>query len=301
MDFSLNSSVVLAAIVGLWLIWVAPYLLRRRVSQPAVGSITSALSSTAAGDAGFQRSVMNMSSTEEPASASRRAGNVASGASQRTHPAPPEFRVRWGRLGIALAGSVSVVTALVTSVLAVMAVIPSVVPVLALLVAIVSVVALRTLALRDRRRRRAGAARPAAEQSAAPAEHEDPAVQRPTKLFDGESAPAGTTTADDDDASEPVANPFTAAELRAAALAVAAEAGDPAIGQGAPWQPVEVPKPTYVEAPKAERGDPAPLDLPDAPKPQTKTPIKNGAVAPKVEAPATPRMNLDDILQRRRA
>ncbi|GAB3537286.1 hypothetical protein GCM10027403_21120 [Arthrobacter tecti] len=299
MDFSLNSSVVLAAIVGLWLIWVAPYLLRRRVSQPAVGSITTALSSTAAGDAGFQRSVMNMSSTEESASVSRRVGHVLPGAGRGTGPALPEFRVRWGRLGIALAGCVSVVTALITSVLAVMAVLPSVVPVLALLLFIASVVALRTLALRDRRRR-AGAARPAAEQPAASAVYQDPAVQRPTKLFDGESAPADPKTADDD-ASEPIANPFTAAELRAAALAVAAEAGDPAIGQGAPWQPVEVPKPTYVEAPKAEREDPAPLDLPEAPKPQTKTPIKNGAVAPKVETPAAPRMNLDDILQRRRA
>lgn len=216
------------------------------------------------------------------------------------HPTSGGLRVRWDRLGIAVAGCLGLVAALVTSVLAVGGLVSPMVPVIALLIAIAGVVVLRTLAVRDRRRR--AASRPLAqEQPAAPAEDEAPSAQRPTQLFDAEDGPAAGRTDDDAAASESAPSKFTAAELRAAALAVAVEAGDQTIGTGAPWQPVDVPKPTYVEAPKAERQDPAPLDLPETPKAQTKTPIKNGAVAPKVETPSAPRMNLDDILQRRRA
>ena len=79
------------------------------------------------------------------------------------------------------------------------------------------------------------------------------------------------------------------------------------------WEPVEVPKPTYVEAPKAERAAPEPLDLPEAPKAVGKPSLKQGpAAAPPVAsaeaAPAKPLTkaqsalsNLDDVLQRRRA
>ncbi|WCI08513.1 hypothetical protein PJ267_20095 [Arthrobacter sp. OVS8] len=39
---------------------------------------------------------------------------------------------------------------------------------------------------------------------------------------------------------------------------------------------MEVPKPTYVEAPKAERAAPEPLDLPEAPKAVGKPSLKQG-------------------------
>ena len=187
--------------------------------------------------------------------------------------------------------------------LAVVGLVPSVVPVIALVLAIASIGVLRALAVRGRRRS-PQRVREAAEQPASPAAPERAVAQRPTTLFNAEDA--GDRPAEDeknDGADAPVTAPaqYTAAELRAAALAVAAEAGEKPVGAGAPWQPVDVPKPTYVEAPKANREDPAPLDLPEAPKPQVKTPIKNSAVAPRAEEPAAPRMNLDDILQRRRA
>ena len=79
------------------------------------------------------------------------------------------------------------------------------------------------------------------------------------------------------------------------------------------WDPVEVPKPTYVEAAKAERPAPEPLALPEAPKSVGKPSLKQGpAAAPPVAspdaAPAKPLTkaqsalsNLDDVLQRRRA
>lgn len=225
---------------------------------------------------------------------------TSSGASGSTR----NFRVRWDRVSIALVGAVAIAVALVTSVLAVVGLVSPIVPVLALLLAVASIVVLRTLAVRGRRRT---PQRPSAatEEPASPSAPEAPVVHRPTTLFNAEDTGgrgAEEKTRNDDVADVAVAAPrFTAAELRAAALAVAAEAGEKPVGAGAPWQPVDVPKPTYVEAPKAEREDPAPLDLPEAPKPQVKTPIKNGAVAPQVETPAAPRMNLDDILQRRRA
>ncbi len=245
-----------------------------------------------------------MSAAEDSRPASGPATPGRAGGSSKVPGGTPRLRIRWDRLSIALVGAVALVAALVTAVLAVVGLVPSIVPVMALLLAIASIAVLRTLAVRGRRRT-SQATPAAAEEPAEPAARQAPAVQRPTTLFNAEDTGESAAKEDNsnDDAGAETAAPvqFTAAELRAAALAVAAEAGENTVGTGAPWQPVDVPKPTYVEAPKAEREDPAPLDLPEAPKPQAKTPIKNGAVAPKVEAPAAPRMNLDDILQRRRA
>lgn len=306
MDFSLNSSVVLAAIVGLWLIWVAPYLLRNRQPLTVHGSASIPRPGITSGDAGFQRSVMTMSAADElqPSSAPATAGHAGTGSPRKADQAP-KLKIRWGRLTLAAVGTVSLAAALVTSVLAVTGLVPSIVPVAALLLAVASVAVLRTLAVRGRRRRVERQAPAAVQTSASPTVAPAPAVQRPTRLFNAEETGGSAAKEENanNDAGTPEAAPvqFTAAELRAAALAVAAESGEKPAGTGAPWQPVDVPKPTYVEAPKADREDPAPLDLPEAPKPQVKTPIKNGAAAPAVETPSAPRMNLDDILQRRRA
>ena len=85
-------------------------------------------------------------------------------------------------------------------------------------------------------------------------------------------------------------------------------------GAGSSWEPVEVPKPTYVEAPKAERPAPEPLDLPEAPKPVGKPILKlPPPPPPPPRIPHSTRLwhplqgiqctlsNLDDVLQRRRA
>ena len=247
---------------------------------------------------------MSAADQRQPSSAPATAGQAGSGSPREAGPAP-KLKIRWGRLTLAVVGAVSLAASLVTSVLAVVGLVSSIVPVAALLLAVASVAVLRTLAVRGRRRRVARQAPAATQASASLAVAPAPAVQRPTRLFNAEDT--GRSAAEEkntnDDAGTPEAAPvqFTAAELRAAALAVAAESGEKPAGTGAPWQPVDVPKPTYVEAPKADREDPAPLDLPEAPKPQVKTPIKNGAAAPAAETPSTPRMNLDDILQRRRA
>jgi hypothetical protein len=124
-------------------------------------------------------------------------------------------------------------------------------------------------------------------------------VRTETRLFDAE-------------ADRPKVKPLTAMELREAALAVAVAAGDTSAVPAAPttWEPVEVPKPVYVEAAKAERPAPEPLELPEAPKATGKPSLKQGAAAvPAAPAPDAPQLskaqtalsNLDDVLQRRRA
>lgn len=246
---------------------------------------------------------MTRSAADDSGSASGPSAAGQTGGSSRVGASPSGFRIRWDRLSIALVGALALTAALVTSVLAVVGLVSSVVPVTALLLAIASVVVLRTLAVRDRRRTpQQRAAAP--ERTDHREETEAPVVHRPTTLFNAEDSAEGESNNDDGvEAPAPAPVQFTAAELRAAALAVAAEAGEKPAGTGTPWQPVEVPKPTYVEAPKADREDPAPLDLPEAPKPQAKTPIKNAAVPPQVQTPAAaaPRLNLDEVLQRRRA
>ena len=141
-------------------------------------------------------------------------------------------------------------------------------------------------------------------------------MRRPeSPLFDAE---AGRDTP------EPAPKPLTALELRQAALAEAAASGDTAAAvaadagqsaEGSSWEPVDVPKPTYVEAPKAERAAPMPLDLPEAPKAVGKPSLKQASARPAASDPqpaddaeAKPLSkaqsalsNLDDVLQRRRA
>ncbi len=229
------------------------------------------------------------------------------------------FAPRWGRVGIALVGLLALAATLVTLVLGAFGVVSLLVPLMTLAVAAAAVAALRMLATRSRRARvdraflDAMAPVRTAEPLAPPAPTAPAAPRRPTALFDAEETPARR---------------LTAMEMRTAALAVAhgstvldvrsAPAPDAAViaPHGSPeWAPVQLPRPTYVDAAKAERQAPAPLDLPEAPKPVSRTPIKTSEAAARIAAseetvrdtlhetaaPATGRINLDDVLQRRRA
>ncbi|MBJ2120614.1 hypothetical protein I6N91_06425 [Arthrobacter sp. MSA 4-2] len=329
MDFSLNSSVVLAAIVGLWLVWVVPFFLRRSGPVPA----PAAASTPTAGEHPPQGSIMEKTANAAAGSAS--ADRTGSSAVPGRRPA---LKIRRGRAAVALVGAAALPAALVTLVLAVVSVVSFWWPVAAVLVVAGAVATLRTLAVRDRRARvnaafaAAMSSRPlhqappstgdaALPGNATPEAGGKPAQARPTTVFDAEK-PAGAVEASADAAEASAGTPeapaarLTAADLKAAALAVAAagaqEAGAPAATTQAPvpgtdpWEPVEVPLPTYVAAEKAQRSAPAPLELPAEPKPTIRTPIKNTAAkaAPKgttAQAPAGTRLNLDDVLQRRRA
>ncbi|MBP2215794.1 hypothetical protein [Arthrobacter sp. CAN_C5] len=338
MDFSMNSSVVLVAIVGLWLIWVAPFVLRIR--RPALLAETAAPSAlvppVTAESSVSQGSIMEMSGHSSSGHSSDAAEQRPAGFSPRSASSQQRFVIRPARTAIAVVGIVSLLAAIVCLPLAILSVVPALAPSAAFLLFLLSVAGLRLLAVRDRRRRVNAAF---AEAMYAPTVTAQPtplvlhAPRRETSLFDAETS--SSLTGENSVAEEhrpAAAAPLTATELRQAALAVASGADGGAAGEAAPtgptapagstpavhpggatWEPVEVPKPMYVAAAKAERQAPVPLELPDAPKAQAKTSLKQGAVPPVVEiseqptvdnattAPPTGRLNLDDVLQRRRA
>ncbi|WP_133185448.1 hypothetical protein [Arthrobacter sp. Bz4] len=339
MDFSMNSSVVLAAIVGLWLIWVAPYVLRIRRPALLVEPVaTSALVSSATAESKVsQGSIMEMSGHTTDA-----AGTMGGGAAPKAYSPQGRLTIRRGRGSIAAIAAVALLAAVVCIPLAVLSLIPALVPAGAFVLFLLAVAGLRVLAVRDRRRKveaafadamshRTTDLPPRAQAFAAPAV---PAPRRETNLFDAETTGPAAESSPNEQGSTTgttgTAN-LTAIELRQAALAVAASATvteaasvDPhssvspdaeatTESAGTPWEPVEVPKPMYVAAAKAQRQAPAPLELPAVPKAQAKTTLKQGAAAPAVASPdtssgsnstanpTTGRMNLDDVLQRRRA
>lgn len=240
----------------------------------------------------------------------------SAGPATATAGSPPggTFRIRYGRTGIALVGLLSLVTAFVSGVVLIFGLGAPVLPLACLALTAGSVVLLRWLAVRDRRAKVNAAFRAA---MTAPSRQPQPAAGVPPRP---EAAPAKQDNPlFDAEAHEPKIRPLTAMELREAALAVAVAAGDSsaaAAGSAArtaapsTWEPVEVPKPVYVEAAKAERPAPEPLELPEAPKATGKPSLKQGVAAAPPAAPAEGQeqskaqsalSNLDDVLQRRRA
>jgi len=308
-----QSSVIFVAIVGLWLVWVGPYLLRyhgagaatEAASRPSLSFDPMPAIAAAGGPQGIIMENTAHTGNMQPAPL-RPASAPAAASGRADGPAP--LKIRYGRTALALLGAVSLVTLVVGAPLALFGAVSGSVPGFALLAVAAVVVVLRTLARRDRRRRAQARVTRAFEEAMGPVAIEEvpPAPRRETVLFD---AAEGTEAAAV--AGEPaVVAPLTPAELRAEAMKVAVEAEAarrPEPESGAPWQPVEVPKPTYTQSAKVERPAPEPLPVPEEKKPTVKTPIKQAAVAPKVELPAAPRedrggrINLDDVLQRRRA
>jgi hypothetical protein len=255
--------------------------------------------------------VMNVTAQQEKAMDIRKSPESAP---EAAGPAKaPAFRIRYGRTAIALVGLVALLCAPISGLLLIFGVGTALLPVSALLTAVGAVFLLRRLAVRDRKARVDAAFRAA--MSAAPRRQDSPArravpaggparpVQPERPLFDAE-------------AHQPKVKRLTAVELREAALAVAVAAGDTTVrtsaGMAFPaetWEPVDVPKPVYVDAAKAERPAPEPLDLPEAPKAVGKPSLKQGAPAAAPVVPTAKPLtkaqsalsNLDDVLQRRRA
>ncbi|MGN7199209.1 hypothetical protein [Arthrobacter sp. SAFR-044] len=304
---------ILVVAVALWIVWVAPYVLRNRRHQfqPAVDFLADAPADDRPDPhAGL---VLNVAAQQEKAMEPRKsAASIAGTAS--TPPAAP-FRIRYGRTALALAGLLSLVTAFISGVLLPFGIGSPALPLGCTLVTVASVALLRWLAVRDRKAKVDAAFRSA---MSAPARRPEDAVVLPSKPAAAPARPDSPLF--DAEAGAPKVKPLTAVELREAALAVAVAAGDTSVAAPAPsapastpWEPVEVPKPVYVEAPKAERPEPKPLELPEAPKAVGKPSLKQGATStPAVEAAAAAEAqqlskaqsalsNLDDVLQRRRA
>ncbi|WP_167264173.1 hypothetical protein [Paenarthrobacter ilicis] len=285
------------------MVWVAPYVLRNRRSQVQAAAVPA----DAIDDEPVEPQagvVLNLAPQQEKpmetmhskAPESPLESRSADAGSTRLLAAP--FTIRYARFTLALSGLALLLTAAISGLLRVVGIGTIWLPLVSLLGAVVAVVVLRKLALRDLKERRA---RRAAQAATIPtparylpkAEVVEP---KPTIVFDAEAAGAE-------------ARRLSALELRQAALAVAVAAGDQSAtdhsGQAGPsWEPVEVPKPTYVEAAKAERPAPAPLDLPEAPKPLGKPILKPNPAQHEVVASSkgsSALSNLDDVLQRRRA
>ncbi|MBF4993800.1 hypothetical protein ITX31_06710 [Arthrobacter gandavensis] len=317
MDFPLNSSLVLAAAVGLWLLWVAPqYLHGKQVPAPSPGRTGTAerapSSAATEPNPSSQGNTMYNTSNGVQHTPHLRAGSAAGAAlSGGVLPATAgPLKIRYGRLSLAVLGLFCVVAVVGGGAAALLGAVSGWIPAAAALGAAAVVASLRSLAVRDRRERRARRA------AAAAVTNQDSRPQAPVR-----SNPKADTVFDaagnDGDgpavlpaAAEPVrpAAPqpkpiprLTAQELRAAALAEAAKSAE-----AASWQPVAVPKPTYVDAPAAPRPAPEPLAVPAAPKPVLKTPIRSVAAPAAGSTAIEPRtatgiLNLDDVLQRRRA
>lgn len=299
---------ILVVAVVLWIVWVAPYILRNRRHPVQAGADYLAEVPAFEPDprAGM---VLNVTPQQENAMEIRKSPETA------TEPAasakPGAFRIRYGRAGIALVAVVALLTAFISGIFLLFGLGTAALPLTCVAITIAGLVLLRYLAVRDRKAKvnaafRAAMSAPQRRPVPAGASATDPtpAAKPESRLFDAEAH------------HQPAPKPLTAVELREAALAVAVAAGD--VSAKAPsvpvpaettWEPVDVPKPVYVEAAKAERPAPAPLDLPEAPKAAGKPSLKQGTPAAAPEAaPARPLTkaqsalsNLDDVLQRRRA
>lgn len=306
---------ILVVAVALWIVWVAPYVLRNRRHQfqPAVDFLADAPADE--GPDPHAGLVLNVAAQQEKAMEPRK--SPAPGAGAASTPPPARLRIRYGRTALALVGLLSLVTAFISGILAAFGIGSPALPILCTVLTVGSVALLRMLAVRDRKAKVNAAFRSA---MSAPARRPETADAIPPKpeaaparpdspLFDAEAGQAGTKR-------------LTAVELREAALAVAVAAGDtsaaeaaPATPAGTPWEPVEVPKPVYVDAAKAKRPEPQPLELPEAPKAVGKPSLKQGAAGVQAAESAEAQQvadqqltkaqsalsNLDDVLQRRRA
>jgi hypothetical protein len=307
-DFPLSSSVILVVAVVLWIVWVAPYILRNRRHpvQAAADYLAEVPAFESDPRAGM---VLNVAAQQENAMEIRKSPETATESAGSAKPGA--FRIRYGRTGIALVAVAALLTAFVSGIFLMFGLGTAVLPLACFAITVSALVLLRFLAVRDRKAKvnaafRAAMSAPQRRQgSAGPsATVPEPAAAQPeSRLFDAE-------------AHQPAPKPLTAVELREAALAVAVAAGDMSakapsqpVQADTTWEPVDVPKPVYVEAAKAERPAPAPLDLPEAPKAAGKPSLKQGTPATAPEsAPARPLTkaqsalsNLDDVLQRRRA
>ena len=317
------------AAVALWIVWVAPYILRNgRQRLQAAGETTGHAADFETQEPQAGPALMLAVQQEKPmdnlqGTPPGQHTPTAPGRRRDSSTSQGPLRIKYGRCTIALVGLVTLFAVPVTGILCLAGIASIWFPVLALVSTAFSVLILRRLAVRDRRRRlraalRAAMSTPSVEAAAGDFTPSQPGGREP-QLFDAE-------------AGKQAPPPLSAFELRQAALAVAAEAGDtPAptgdpleAGTDEPWQPVELPKPTYVEAAKAERPAPEPLDLPEAPKPVGRPSLKQGAAQSAAQQPTTPvsqeiagspttqqagltsrsqsaLSNLDDVLQRRRA
>ncbi|MDN5811645.1 MAG: hypothetical protein L0H40_01245 [Micrococcaceae bacterium] len=326
MDIQVESSVVLAAMIAVLLAFIVPSLIRRgrRTGEPAFvlasapdEALTSGpdrLDETPAPDGPDPaEGPPTQAPTTSPAHDTERPRRNTMATPARTRTAAPTtagFRIRYGRLSIALAGVLAALALVVGGLLAPFGILSGLVPLIGAIVLVGSFIGLRVLAVRDRRRK-VLARMDAIFHEAMDTRPAEPVVRhQATEVFDAREQENAQASA-----------PAAQGTVRHHAPLAAPTAP-------ATWEPVAVPKPTYVGAAKAERPAPEPLPAGEEKKPQKATSIlaqtrlaeqeaqlaeraeraERGEELPAVaeaprRRPAAPAggMNLDAVLQRRRA
>jgi hypothetical protein len=271
-DIHLHASLVLCALVTLWLIAIH----RRASHQPPSRS--------------HRRKFMSRNSQSTPGGAVRSRETSGSG-----------FRIKWDRTIIALVALLALVTTLVAGLAAAFGAATGLLATISALVAVAGVASLRALALRDRKRRRDVRIEQAFTEAMNPAQAEavpaGPAGHGSTTVFDAASGTTGDRPDQIDDATPPSGHRADTNQVPASENAQADRADDPAVRPG-------VPRPTYLDAAEAHRPAPVPLAPPEVPVYQPGTKLKAGVsdeYLARVQATANRPLDLDKVLERRRA
>ena len=219
--------------------------------------------------------------------------------------------LRRGRVGVALGALACLALGLIGLVLAPFTALTWPLPAFLLILGLGCLAGLRWLALTERTRTTvrtrpvrevedlptgtasdAGASRPSARTAAEPfdlqsGEARSAAPAEATRETASGPTPSGAAASSDEDARA------QREMLREQARRVAAGHGD-FVPRDATWEPVAVPRPTYMDAPEAQRPAPAPLSQPAAPRSTTRS-------LAEAEAKGRGALDLDDVLTRRRA
>lgn len=210
------------------------------------------------------------------------------------------FRVKWDRTIIAAVAVLATLTFLGTGIAAAFGAGTLLVSGIAAAVAVAGLATLRALALQDRKRRKDRRIESAFDDAMNPVlPNTAPAAPTtgPTRVFDaaaGSTSGRGVATA-------PAEKPATAPTIgRDATEQVSREAAADESASALP----SVPRPTYLDAEEAHRLVPAPMAKPASPQASPGVKLKSGVSAEyraQVEATANRTLDLDKVLERRRA
>ncbi|WP_421083156.1 hypothetical protein [Rothia nasimurium] len=263
-------------------------------------------------DSDEQVALMAYADADSPVAVAGGFGGSGSASTADATEARPALRLRWGRMAIFGAGALFLLVSGVTALVAAFTALTFVTPVLFLLLALGCLVALRVLALRDRDRRRASTAMKV-EQSKKLHRPERPTLQEKTQASRAEIAPgeekprrATPTLPARAQATLPVSHAAKAlrkartqhqpVRIQAPAESKAEEkSAEPTrlrMDEALPdtrWTVTEVPRPTYLDAPVAQRKVVEPVETVQAPQSTSQTLAEAAG------------MNLDEVLRRRRA
>ncbi len=279
-DIHLHGSLVFCALVVAWLLAVY----RRAKKQPLTRS--------------HRRKTMSRTAQSTPRGAER--------PSPTTGSAVPDFQVKWGRTAIAAVALVAALTFIGTGIAAAFGAGTLLIAGISALVALLAIATLRTLAVMDRKKRadrRIEDAFDEAMNPALPAGVPVVAHAGSSTVFDAASG-TGSTAPGTTAAGRPAKAATGSKDAGPTASTESVGSADAAESAGSSVAVPSVPRPTYLDAGEAQRAEPAPLVAPPVPPVSPGVKLKSGVSAEyraKVEATAHRTLDLDRVLERRRA